>query len=130
VLAAEDPVDSVVLLGLEAATGGDRVAFFWGTRDEVVDESGVADDLVTMEDVVDATDCDTTTDVDVVVEDDVFRAAVDFAATTGVGVGFVATGAADWGLGSVSLGSATHDEMSEDIRSATVSTTSVDENER
>jgi len=87
---------------------------FWATTDEVVDESGVTDDLVTMEDVVDATDCDTTEDF--AVEDDAFTVAIDFVAMeTGLLVAFVV---------------AAHDEMSDEIRSAIVSTTSLDENER
>jgi hypothetical protein len=116
----------VALLALEVVTGVDTVAFFWDTTDEVVDESGVTDDLVTMEDVV--------------VEDDAFTVAVDFVATeTGVSTGFVVTGGTGFGwrvtmrfgigLGGASLGAAIHDEMSEEIRSAIVSTTSVDENE-
>ena len=111
---------------------------FWDTMDEVVDESEVTDNLVTM-DVVDATDCDGTKVF--VVEDDAFTVAVDFVATeTGVLVAFVVTGGTGFGwgatmgfgigLGSVSLGEATHDEMSDEIRSAIVSTTSVDENEQ
>ena len=112
---------------------------FWDTTDEVVDESEVTDDLVTMEDVVDATDCDTTEDF--AAEDDAFTVAIDFVAMeTGLLVAFVATGATGFGwgatigfgtgLGSANLGVATHDEMSDEIRSAIVSTTSVDENER
>jgi len=76
-------VGNVALVALEVATGGDVVELFWDTTDEVVDESEVADDVVTMEDVVDATDFDTTEDV--VVEEDAFTVAVDFVATeTGV----------------------------------------------
>jgi len=47
-------------------------------------------------------------------------------------VDFVVTGAAGFGAGldGASLGAATHDEMSDEIKSAIVSTTSVDENER
>jgi hypothetical protein len=137
--AVEDAVDSVAPLELEVVTRGDRVAFFWDTRDEVVDEREVTDDLVTMEDVVDATDCDTTEDV--VMEDDAFRVALDFVATeTGVSVGFVAIGVTGFGWGATmgfgigldieSLGVATHDEMSDEIKSVIVSTTSVDENKR
>lgn len=103
-------VGNAALLALE-------VALFWDTTDEVVDESEVTDDLVTMEDVVDATE-------DVVVEDDAFTVEVDFVATDLVVTGF------GIGLSAASLGAATHDEMSDEIRSAIVSTTSVDENER
>lgn len=130
-------VGNAVLLALEVVTGGDRVAFFWDTTDELVDESGVTDDFVTMEDVIDPIDCDAIEDV--VVEDDAFTVAMDFVATeTGVSVGFVITGGTGFGFVTMgfgislgaNLGAATHDEMSDKIRSAIVSTTSVDENER